>query len=349
MSLIMKQTVYITDMAMLLKDFFETYLPKERGVSGHTIRSYSATFQSLYSFFKGSKGIRADKLSVKDLSRQSINGYLDWLETEKGNKVQTRNSRLASIKAFCHYAQYKDFNNLAKWQEILSIKSKKADMPYMSFLTQEGMRALLSEVPTDTLQGRRHLAILAFMYDTGARANELISFSAHNLNLTRPYHVVLLGKGRKKRIVPIHEKLVLILKAYMKDANIEPDNISRQPMFVNAHGRKLTSAGLTHIIMMYADKVREKHPVLIPDRLSPHSFRHSKATHLLQAGMNIIYVRDFLGHSSVRTTEGYVRMDSEQKRKALEAAAADIVPQSQITETWNDDEELLNWLKGLGK
>lgn len=345
----MKQKDNITDMAMLLKDFFETYLLKERGVSNHTIRSYSATFQSLYAFFKDNKGIRANKLFVKDLSRRSINDYLNWLEMEKGNKVPTRNSRLASVKAFCHYAQYKDFKNLARWQDILSIKSKKADMPYMSFLTQEGMKTLLSEVPTDTIQGRRHLAILAFLYDTGARANELISFSAHNLNLTKPYHVVLSGKGRKKRIVPIHEKLVLILKAYMKDANIELNNISKQPLFVNAYGRKLTSAGLTHIIMMYADKVRENFPALMPKRLSPHSFRHSKATHLLQAGMNIIYVRDFLGHSSVKTTETYVRMDSEQKRKALEAAAADIVPQSQTIEVWNDDEKLLNWLKGLGK
>jgi phage-related integrase len=345
----MKQIDNITDMAMLLKDFFETYLPKERGVSNHTIRSYSATIQSLYAFFKDNKGIRANKLFVKDLSRRSINDYLNWLEMEKGNKVPTRNSRLASVKAFCHYAQYKDFKNLARWQDILSIKSKKADMPYMSFLTQEGMKTLLSEVPTDTIQGRRHLAILAFLYDTGARANELISFSAHNLNLTKPYHVILSGKGRKKRIVPIHEKLVLILKAYMKDANIELNNISKQPLFVNAHGRKLTSAGLTHIIMMYADKVRENFPALMPERLSPHSFRHSKATHLLQAGMNIIYVRDFLGHSSVKTTETYVRMDSEQKRKALEAAAADIVPQSQTIEVWNDDEKLLNWLKGLGK
>ena len=345
----MKQKDNITDMAMLLKDFFETYLLKERGVSNHTIRSYSATFQSLYAFFKDNKGIRANKLFVKDLSRRSINDYLNWLEMEKGNKVSTRNSRLASFKAFCHYAQYKDFKNLARWQDILSIKSKKADMPYMSFLTQEGMKTLLSEVPTDTIQGRRHLAILAFLYDTGARANELISFSAHNLNLTKPYHVILSGKGRKKRIVPIHEKLVLILKAYMKDANIELNNISKQPLFVNAYGRKLTSAGLTHIIMMYADKVRENFPALMPERLSPHSFRHSKATHLLQAGMNIIYVRDFLGHSSVKTTETYVRMDSEQKRKALEAAAADIVPQSQTIEVWNDDEKLLNWLKGLGK
>ncbi len=345
----MKQKDNITDMAMLLKDFFETYLLKERGVSNHTIRSYSATFQSLYAFFKDNKGIRANKLFVKDLSRRSINDYLNWLEMEKGNKVSTRNSRLASVKAFCHYAQYKDFKNLARWQDILSIKSKKADMPYMSFLTQEGMKTLLSEVPTDTIQGRRHLAILAFLYDTGARANELISFSAHNLNLMKPYHVILSGKGRKKRIVPIHEKLVLILKAYMKDANIELNNISKQPLFVNAYGRKLTSAGLTHIIMMYADKVRENFPALMPKRLSPHSFRHSKAPHLLQAGMNIIYVRDFLGHSSVKTTETYVRMDSEQKRKALEAAAADIVPQSQTIEVWNDDEKLLNWLKGLGK
>jgi len=190
------------------------------------------------------------------------------------------------------------------------------------------------------------------LYDTGARANELISFSAHNLNLTKPYHIILSGKGRKKRIVPIHEKLVLILKAYMKDANIELNNISKQPLFVNAHGRKLTSAGLTHIIMMYADKVRENFPALMPERLSRDCHLIHFGTQkqpILQAGMNIIYVRDFLGHSSVKTTETYVRMDSEQKRKALEAAAADIVPQSQTIEVWNDDEKLLNWLKGLGK
>ena len=122
----MKQIDNITDMAMLLKDFFETYLPKEREVSNHTIRSYSATFQSLYAFFKDNKGIRANKLFVKDLSRRSINDYLNWLEMEKGNKVPTRNSRLASVKAFCHYAQYKDFKNLARWQDILSIKSKES-------------------------------------------------------------------------------------------------------------------------------------------------------------------------------------------------------------------------------
>lgn len=121
----MKQTTDITDMAMLLKEFFETYLPKERGVSRHTVRSYSNTFQSLYMFFRDNKGIRANKLSINDLSRQSINDYLNWLEAEKSNKVPTRNSRLASIKAFCHYAQYKDVKNLARWQEILSIRFKK--------------------------------------------------------------------------------------------------------------------------------------------------------------------------------------------------------------------------------
>ena len=125
------------------------------------------------------------------------------------------------------------------------------------------------------------------------------------------------ARGVKKRIVPIHEKLVLILKAYMKDANIEPDNISRQPMFVNAHGRKLTSAGLTHIIMIYADKVREKHPVLIPDRLSPHSFRHSKATHLLQARMNIIYVRDILPSGQPKAMSEWIVNRSVKHLKLL--------------------------------
>lgn len=340
----------ITHLAVLLEDFFEAYLPKERGVSKHTVRSYATAFQYLYAFYKEVKSIHAHKLCAKDLTRQNIVDFLHWLETKHNNKTTTRNTRLASIKAFCHYAQYKDIRNLAIWQSILSIKSKKSEMPTMSFLTQEGMKTLLASVPTDSAQGRRHLAILSFMYDTAARASEIISFPAHNLNLTKPYHVILFGKGRKKRIVPIHEKLVVILKAYMKDASIDENDFGTQSMFVNAHGRKLTTAGLTHIIKMYADPLREKNPNLIPDNLSPHSFRHSKATHLLQAGMNIVYVRDFLGHSSVKTTEIYVRMDTEQKRKALEKAAIGIVPSVQsIDNKWNEDDKLLNWLKSLGK
>lgn len=344
-----KQRTENNDLAQLVSEFFESYLPKERGVSKHTVRSYSNTFLNLYKFFKETKEIPAHKLTVTNLSRESIIDYLNWLEESENNTISTRNARLAGIKTFCQFAQYKDISQISRWQKILSLKSKRTDRPIVSFLTQEGMKTLLSAVPTDTVQGRRHLALLAFMYDTGARASEIINFAPISLNLTKPYHIVLFGKGRKKRIVPINDRMVEILKAYMYDRHIEIGSTDKQPLFVNNHGRKLTTAGLSHIIKMYADLVREEHPDLIPERLSPHSFRHSKATHLLQAGLNIIYVRDFLGHSSIKTTEVYVRLDSEQKRKALEAAASEIVPTSGNGQDWNKDEDLIKWLKSLGR
>lgn len=338
-----------TILSVHLKGFFQKFLPLERGTSKHTIRSYSNTFTKLYEFFLSVKHKQANKVDLKDIARENIIEFLDWLEYSGNNKVTTRNSRLASIRAFCHYMQYKDVTNINKWQEILTIKAKKTDQPVVSYLSQEGMTKLLAQIPTDTLQGRRHLAILAFLYDTGARAQELISFTPHNLHLTNPMHVVLTGKGRKKRIVPIHEKLKEILKVYMKDIGVDETLVGREPLFRNTYGRTLTNAGLSYIINYYADMVRNKYPGLIPDKISPHSFRHSKATHLLQAGLNIIYVRDILGHNSVKYTEIYARIDSKQKREAIEKAYKDLVPTPIDNGYWSEDKELLSWLRSLGK
>jgi len=339
----------ITDFAKYLNRFFVEYLPLERGVSKHTIRSYSDTFTLWYEFFLSQKKISAHKVMLKDVTRQNVVAFLNWLETERNSSPTTRNSRLASLRAFCYFMQYQDVKNINKWQEVLTIKAKKTEQATVSFLTQEGMSTLLAQIPTDTLQGRRHLAILAFLYDTGARAQELISFTLQNINFSKPMHVILYGKGKKKRIVPIHEKLCVILRAYIKDNGIDENMVGNNPLFTNVHGRILTTAGLTHIINMYASLVRNQHPGLLPEKISPHTFRHSKATHLLQAGLNIIYVRDILGHNSVRYTEIYARVDSKQKREALDNAYVDLIPQPSQDGIWEKDKELLNWLKSLGR
>jgi site-specific recombinase XerD len=339
----------ITDLAKYLNRFFVEYLPLERGVSKHTIRSYSNTFTLWYEFFLSQKKISAHKVMLKDITRQNVVTFLNWLETERNGSPPTRNSRLASLRAFCYFMQYQDVKNINKWQEVLTIKAKKTEQSTVSFLTQEGMSTLLAQIPTDTIQGRRHLAILAFLYDTGARAQELISFTPQNINFSKPMHVTLYGKGKKKRIVPIHEKLCVILRAYMKDKGIEENMVGKDPLFTNTHDRILTTAGLAHIINMYASLVRTQYPGLLPEKISPHAFRHSKATHLLQAGLNIIYVRDILGHNSVRYTEIYARVDSKQKREALDNAYVDLIPRPSQDGVWEKDKELLNWLKGLGK
>ena len=152
----------ITDLAKYLNRFFVEYLPLERGVSKHTIRSYSDTFTVWYEFFLSQKKIPANKVMLDHITRQNVLTFLNWLEKERNSSPTTRNSRLASLRAFCYFMQYQDVKNINKWQEVLTIKAKKTEQSTVSFLTQEGMSTLLAKKPTDTIQGRRHLSILAF-------------------------------------------------------------------------------------------------------------------------------------------------------------------------------------------
>lgn len=239
-------------------------------------------------------------------------------------------------------------NNIFK--QTLSIKSKRTSQSHFSHLSQEGITTLLSAIRSDSFEERRHLAIIAFLYDTGARAQELIDVTPKDLSFSNPAHVMLFGKGRKKRLVPLQEKMCVILKAYMKDRGIDETEVSNRPLFTNIHGRKLTSAGLTHIINLYADMVRAQYPGMLPDKISPHSLRHSKAMHLLQAGVIIIYVRDLLGHASIKTTEIYARADTKLKREALKSAYSELIPQPPSEDgKWEQDQELKKWLRSLGR
>lgn len=339
-----------TDFGRYISIFFEQYLPLERGVSKHTIRSYSDTFTLFFEFMGKVKRTPPHKLTLSLITRDVIIKFLDWVEQIRNCSATTRNIRLAAIHAFCYFLQYKDIQRLGKWQDILSIKSKRTAQSHFSHLSQEGVTTLLSVIRSDSFEERRHLAIIAFLYDTGARAQELIDVTPKDLSFSNPAHVMLFGKGRKKRLVPLQEKMCAILKAYMKDRGIDETEVSNRPLFTNIHGRKLTSAGLTHIINMYADIVRVKYPDTLPDKISPHSLRHSKAMHLLQAGVNIIYVRDLLGHASIKTTEIYARADTKLKREALKSAYSELIPQSPSEHgKWEQDQELKMWLRSLGR
>ena len=158
--------------------------------------------------------------------------------------------------------------------------------------------------------------MLALLYDSGARVQELIDLTPADLNLDTPAQVKLFGKGRKARIVPIQDNQVRILRKYIAEYRLDLPGRRKHPLFTNNRGGKLSNSGIAHIISMYAADVRAKHPGLIPDHISPHSFRHSKAMHLLYAGLKLVYIRDILGHVSIKTTELYARVDSQQKKRS---------------------------------
>ena len=287
------------DFAKHVTGFFSNYLSAGRGVSPNTMRSYGASFASFLDFMKEKKGTTAERLTLDHMNRKNVLEFLDWIQSG-GCSVSTRNQRLAALHAFCKYMQYEDVGRLQQWQEVMSIKIKKTIKGTMNYLTLDGMKHLLSVIPTNTRRGRRNLALLSTLYETGARVQELIGLRPVDISLNQPCHAVLFGKGRKKRIVPLQDAHVGLLKSYMEENRLLEEHVNQRPIFQNDRGGKLTGAGITYILKNYASIARGTSSDLIPEKISPHSLRHSKAMHLLQAGLNLVYIRDILGHVSYR-------------------------------------------------
>ena len=337
------------DFAKFLTSFFTEYLSAERGVSPHTIRAYSNTFTLLLTFLNDVKDIKAERIKLEQLTRKTIIEFLDWLQDKRQCSNTTRNQRLAAIQSFVKYMQYEDVQYLQQWQEILSMKIKRTIRSSVSFLSVDAIRLLLEQIQTNTHIGRRDLTMIALLYDSGARVQELINLTPASLNLNNPCYVILFGKGNKKRLVPLQENLVTLLRLYLKENGLDKTSENQRSLFFNNRGQSFTNAGIAYILSRYVNNARIANPDIIPEKVSPHCLRHSKAMHLLQAGINLVYIRDILGHVSIQTTEVYARADSKQKREALEAAYVDIVPQSQDIALWEKDSQLKSWLKSLGR
>lgn len=230
---------------------------------------------------------------------------------------------------------------------ILSIPVKKTDKPTINYLTVEGIRLILAEPDLTSRSGRRDLAILALMYDSGCRVQELIDLNPSMVRLETPCTVKLIGKGNKARIVPLLENQTKHLRIYMQENRLLEPYSNMYPLFSNSRGEKLTRAGVNYILKKYSERARIKNSSFIPDKLSCHCLRHSLAMHLLQAGVNLVYIRDILGHESVQVTEVYARTDSRLKREAIEQAYTDTTPE--VAPSWLVNDDLLTWLKSFSR
>ncbi|MDK2896050.1 MAG: hypothetical protein PWP04_170 [Candidatus Atribacteria bacterium] len=206
------------------------------------------------------------------------------------------------------------------------------------------MKFLLEQPDTSTKKGRRDLAMLVTLYDTGARVQELIDLKVRAVRLTKPTTITLTGKGNKKRVVPLMDKTHHLLQAYMAENHLLENSRQQSPLFYNSRYQPFTRPGITYILNKYFTRAKQLHPqVVFPEAIHPHMIRHTKALHLLESGVNLIYIRDLLGHVSVTTTEIYLRADTELKRIALESAYPEVV--SADTPGWTEDTELLHWLE----
>ena len=336
-----------TDFATHLSRYFTKYLPNERGSSPQTIDSYRYVFILFLEYMEKIKETRPEKIEIKNFTRESVLGFLKWLEDKRNNSPATRNYRLAGMKGFVHYLKYEFPDYLEEYQRILGIPMKKTTYTEISYMKTDGVKLLVNQIDMNQHNGLRDYVILLLLYSTGIRVSELIGIKVKDLSLTEPYTLLIHGKGNKGRYVPLMKTAIPHIHKYLSLMKYDSEVKYEEMLFKNHLGTPFTRQGINYILKKYGIKARNINPSAIPEDLSPHKMRHTAAMELLTAGVDLIYIRDLLGHSSVVTTEVYARTDANLKRKAIEAASNEILPPENAS--WDTDVSLRDWLKRFNK
>lgn len=338
----------VSDFARLLSGFLNNYLPHEKGVSINTVKSYSYTFILFIKYMHVIRNVPVTRLLFTHLNRDLVTDFLDWLQRERGCGEATRNQRLAAISSFIKYAEYMIPSHLFDCHQILSIPAKKTKSKVLNYLNIDGMKLLLLQPDIQRSKGLRNLALLSLMYESAARVQEIIDLTPSSLFITnKPYRVILHGKGNKYRPIPLPDKQVGLLRQYMTLSGLLNRENAQQPLFPNYQGQKMTRNGVNNILVKYVKMANEKNPSLVPNHLSCHDLRHSKAMHLLESKVELIHIRDFLGHKSVLTTEIYARMNPKFTFEAVKNAYKNITVDN--IPIWKGNNELMVMLKNLTK
>jgi integrase/recombinase XerD len=332
-----------TDFAVSLRRFLTSYLAGLRGYSPNTIASYRDAFKLLISYLRDECNIPPEKLTLDMINADAITGFLQWLRTSRRNSASTCNQRLAAIDSFFAWMQTQDPTRMACCQDILAIPASRHDQPAVTHLNVEQTRHLLALPDRSTRTGRRDATLLATLYDTAARVQELADLTVRDLRLDHPAMAALTGKGRKSRHVPLGVNTTALLAAYLAETHLDRAGLADHPVFFNQHRVKLSRGGIAWILRKH--QLQAGDPALAAAQLSPHVLRHSRAMHLYDAGVALPYIRDILGHADLSTTEIYARASTEAKRKALEAVYDGVVT-ADLAE-WNQNSELLDWLINL--
>jgi integrase/recombinase XerD len=335
------------DFARYLSRFLTNYFSGEKNLSTNTVAVYRDTFRLFLLFCEQKMEVTPDRISISLLTKELVIDYLDWLELERKCSITTRNQRLSSIHGFIKYVQKELPENLFALQRILGISSRKTGKTIIPYLTEDELKILFQQPDVSTKQGKRDLVLLILMYDSAARVQELADIRIKDIRLNSPAVITLYGKGNKARQVPVLGKTKDLLSGYLEEHKKYPWGIAIAdvPVFYNQKHQQLTRWGISYILNKYVELAKKHIGFTVNFPVTPHVLRHSKAMGMLKSGINLIYIRDFLGHSNVTTTEVYARADSEMKRNALEESYKELY--SDKMPRWEDDENLMQWLKNL--
>lgn len=311
----------MTPLGPHLTVFLREYLPSQREMSVQTSDTYAYAFQLLVCFAAKRLKITPSELSVEQIDATLVLAFLEHLERERQNCARTRNSRLAAIKTFFKFLEYRLPSCLEQARRVRAIPVKKTDEVIVGYLNREEILALLDAPDLSSHDGLRDRAMLHLAYAGGLRVSELVGLQLADLTLTAQATVHVMGKGRRERILPLWKQTATVLRDWLK-ARGEPTS-SSTALFLNARGELMTRSGFRYILAKHVHAASEKQPSLSKKRISPHTLRHSCAMHTLQATGDIRKVALWLGHSSLQSTEVYLRADPTEK---LEVMAALVPP-----------------------
>ena len=329
-------------LGVIVRDYFTDHLPCLRGMSPHTIHSYRDSIVLLLRFLSVQCKKPVTGLDLTDLDPPGIIAFLSYLEQERKNGVPTRNVRLSAIHAFFRFVASRNPEHLALAQRVLGIPFKRARQRAIDYLEYEEIDSILKAINRATLQGSRDYALLATMFNTGARVQEVADIRACDLQLTKPFQVRLFGKGRKERYCPLWPQTATVLRSFCKQRNL--DLRSEACVFLNHRQQPISRVGIRYILARSLGLACEDAPNLRKKRLHLHSMRHSMAVALLKSGVDLSTISHLLGHASPTTTNRYAKVDLEMKRQAI--AKVKPVPRRSRT-PWSKDRTILDWLESL--
>ena len=331
-----------TDFAQLVTDFLTDFLPLQRNYSKNTILSYKDALKLLVLFITEAKSIKLIDFKMKNFDRQLIIEYLEWIRS-RGASISTANQRLAAIKTFADYAGIQCIEYLAPLQLVQGIKAKKSAAREIEYLTAEQMTQLINSPDVNTQNGLRHRVVLTLLYDSGCRVQELCDLTIKDINIGSNPTVRLHGKGNKYRTVIISVNTATLVSEYINRQRRTV--LTDQPLIINRKREKMSRDGVNHIIEKYARKIHCSNPAF-PEDIHAHGFRHSKSMHMLAAGINIVYIRDFLGHEDISTTMVYSRADNRLKNEAINKLAPKVTEETDFSD-WSSDQDLMSFLNSF--
>jgi site-specific recombinase XerD len=330
-------------LALALQGFFTDFLPRQRALSPHTLQSYRDSLKLLLQFTAGKSG-DPSHLTVEQVNVARITAFLQSLESSRRNRVSTRNVRLSAIHSFFRYLGSQCPEHLEQAQRVLSLPFKRTGSRQIEHFDADEIQAVLKAVDVDRGNGRRDIALLSLMFNTGARVSEITGVQTDDLRLTSPCSVLLRGKGQKERTCPLWPETANLLQRLVEQRGLPPTQSA--PWFLNNRGAWLTRFGVRLILKKHVEKAAQRHPSLKHKRLHPHSVRHSTAVLLLRSGVDLSTIAHWLGHVSVNTTNKYLAIDLDAKREAL-AKAKPLLKGGRHSGKWREDRNLIAWLEAL--